>query len=140
MRLPTGSERRGLGGEAAIEAFVRAAVALGPFDILGQVAYEWNINARGRGEREQELSAGIAVGYLLTRRITPLVELTTVRRVRGTDDEDGPKLRGRTQLYLTPGFNVRPLPRTTLRFGVELPLTDARTFDYTILGGLVREF
>jgi hypothetical protein len=39
--LPTGSERRGLGGEAAIEAFVRGAVALGPFDVLAEIAYEW---------------------------------------------------------------------------------------------------
>ena len=138
--LPTGSERRGLGGEAAVEAFVRGAVALGPFDVLAEIAYEWNVNARVRGEREQTLTAGVAVGYLLTRRVTPLLELTMVRRLRGTDDEEGPRLRGRSQLYVTPGVNVRPLPRTTVRVGVELPVTDARTFDYAILGGVVREF
>jgi hypothetical protein len=138
--LPTGSERRGLGGEAAIEAFARGAVAVGSFDVLAEVAYEWNLNAHVHGEREQTLTAGVAVGYLLTRRITPLVELTTVHRVRGADEEDGPRLRGRSQVYVTPGINVRPLPRTTVRLGVELPLTHARTFDYAILGGLVREF
>ena len=123
-----------------MEAFLRGAVALGRFDVLAQIAYEWNINARVQGERPKELSAGLAVGYLLTRRVTPLLELTTVRRTRGTDEEGAPALRGRTQVYLTPGFNVRPLPRTTLRLGVELPLTKARAFDYAILGGLVREF
>jgi hypothetical protein len=41
---------------------------------------------------------------------------------------------------VTPGLNVRPLPRTTVRFGVELPLTHERAFDYAILGGIVREF
>ena len=61
-------------------------------------------------------------------------------RTRGTDEEDAPRLRGRTQVYLTPGFNVRPLPRTTTRLGVQLPVTNARAFDYAILGGLVREF
>ena len=118
----------------------RGAVALGPFDVLGQIAYEWNINAHVHGERAQELNAGIAVGYLMTRRITPLLELTTVSRIRGAEEASGPALRGRTQLYVTPGFNVRALPRTTVRFGVELPLTNARALDYAILGGLVREF
>ena len=39
-----------------------------------------------------------------------------------------------------PGFNAKLLPGTTLRLGVELPLTDARTADYTLLGGFVKEF
>lgn len=41
---------------------------------------------------------------------------------------------------MVPGFNVRPLPGMTLRLGLELPLTSARTHEYAILGGLVREF
>jgi len=39
-----------------------------------------------------------------------------------------------------PGFNARLLPRSTFRFGVELPLTRARAADYTLLGGFVKEF
>lgn len=140
LTLPSGSERRGLGGEAAVEAFLRGAVALGLFDVLAELAYEWNVNSHVHGEREQTLTASVAVGYQLTRRITPLLELTTVSRIRGEEEENGVKLRGRTQVYLTPGFNVRPLPRTTVRLGVQLPVTHARTFDYTILGGVVREF
>jgi hypothetical protein len=32
------------------------------------------------------------------------------------------------------------LPRSTFRFGVELPLPRARAADYTVLGGFVKEF
>src|SRR5689334_18598694 len=41
-RLPAGSERRGLGGEASIEPFVSGGIALGPFDLLASIAYEFN--------------------------------------------------------------------------------------------------
>jgi hypothetical protein len=136
-RLPTGSERRGLGGEAAIEPFVAAGVALGPFDVLAQIAYEFNLNSHVHGPHEQELTAGAALGWRVHRKFTPLVELTTVTQTRG-DNEEG--LRGRTQVYVTPGFNVRPLPGTTLRLGVDLPVTHARKFDYALRGGLVVEF
>ncbi len=139
-RIPTGSERRGLGGEASIEPFVRSAIALGPIDLLGEVSFEFNVNAHVHGEHEQTLTAGPAAGYLATRRFTPLLELTTVTRTRGEDEEDGPRIRGTTQIYLTPGLNFRPLPRTTLRLGVQLPVTPAREFDYAIHAGLVREF
>jgi hypothetical protein len=71
------------------------------------------------------------------RLFAPLVELTTVTRIRRNDD-DG--LRNRTQVYVDPGFNARPWPGMTLRVGVELPLTDHRTHDYAVLGGLVKEF
>ncbi len=140
VRFPSGSERRGLGGEAAIEPFVAAGIALGPVDLLTEVAYEWNINANVRGEREQQLTAGLAVGYLVTRRFTPLLELTTVTKVRGEEGEDAPKLRGKTQVYLTPGLNIHPFARTTARFGIQLPVTDAKKFDYALHGGLVWEF
>lgn len=136
-RFPSGSERRGLGGEAAVEPFAAFGIALGDFDVLTSVAYEFNVNANVKGPNEQELGASAALGWRLHRRFTPLVELTTVTRTRG-DNDDG--LRHRTQVYVIPGFNVRPLPGTTLRLGLEIPLTDARTHDYAILGGLVKEF
>src|SRR6266704_3593140 len=96
LRLPSGSERRGLGGE-------------------------------------------IAVGWPLSRWFTPLLELNTVSKIQGQEGEDAVKLRGRTQLYLTPGFNVRPLPGATFRMGVELPVSGRREFDYRIHAGLVWE-
>jgi hypothetical protein len=137
LRLPTGSERRGLGGEFAVEPYVTAGIALGDFDVLTSAAYEVNLNAHLHAPREHEVSAGIAAAYRWSRWFTPLVELTTVTRTRG-DNEDG--LRGRTQVYVTPGFNTRPLPGTTLRLGVELPVTRAREFDYAVHAGLVWEF
>ena len=137
LRLPTGSQLRGLGGEATAEPYVTAGIGLGDFDLLASAAYEVNLNAHLHGPREHELSAGIAAGYRWSRWFTPLVELTTVTRTGG-DDEDG--LRGRTQVDVTPGFNTRPLPGTTLRFGVELPVTRARELDYAVHAGLVWEF
>jgi hypothetical protein len=78
------------------------------------------------------------VGYrLLHRLFTPLLELTTVTRVAGIED-DG--LRQRTQVYLIPGCNSRLGPGTTLRSGVQLPVTSARSFDYALHVGLVKEF
>src|SRR6059058_551194 len=43
IRLPTGSERRGLGGEAAIEPFLTAGIAFGAFDFMAEIAYDVNI-------------------------------------------------------------------------------------------------
>lgn len=140
LTLPSGSERRGLGGEAAIEPFVSAGIALGPFDLLGNVAYEWNLNSHVKGQREQELEANLALGYPVSRWFTPFLELDSVTRTTGAEDEDAPTLRDRIQLYLTPGFNVRPLPGVTFRAGVQLPVTRARTFDYVVHAGLVWEF
>jgi outer membrane putative beta-barrel porin/alpha-amylase len=137
VRLPTGSERRGLGGEAAIEPFVSGGIALGDFDVLAAVVYEFNVNAHVPGPNEQELTASAAVGWRVSPWFTPLLELVTVTRTRGAPDEE---LLHRTRVSLVPGFNARLLPRSTLRFGVELPLTRARAADYTLLGGFVKEF
>ena len=136
-RFPTGSERRGLGGEAAVEPFVTGGIALGDFDLLASVAYEFNVNAHVPGPNEQELTASAAVGWRVSQRFTPLLELVTVTRTRGAPDDE---LLHRTRVSLVPGFNARLLPRSTFRFGVELPLTRARAADYTLLGGFVKEF
>ena len=137
LRLPSGSERRGLGGEAAVEPFLVAAIALGDFDLLGEASYEWNVNAHVQGEREQVLTTGVAVGYRGFRGFTPLVELLTVSQTRGDGNEG---LRGKTQVYVVPGLNRRLGPGTTARFGVQLPVADARRADYVLHGGLVWEF
>ncbi len=108
VRLPTGSERRGLGGEAAIEPFNR-----------------------------QELTAGLATGYRLSRWFLPLLELTTRTVIRGAEDDP---LFQKTQVSLTPGFNVRPWPETTFAVGIELPVTHAREFDYVLRARFIREF
>ena len=136
-RFPSGSERRGLGGEAAVEPFVTGGIALGDFDLLASVAYEFNLNAHVAGPNEQELTASAAVGWRVARVFAPLVELVTVTRTRAAPDDD---LRGKTRVSIIPGFNAKLLPGSTLRFGVEFPLTRARTADYTLLGGFVKEF
>ena len=139
VRLPSGSERRGLGGEFSVEPFFTAGIAVGPFDVMAEIAYEWNLN-NVPGQREQELTANLAVGWPVSRWFTPLLELNSVTKIQGAAEEEGPKLRSRTQVYLTPGFNVRPLPGVTFRTGVELPTSSARTFDYRVRAALVWEF
>lgn len=139
VKLPSGSQRRGLGGEAAIEPFVTAGIALGPFDLLGDVSYEWNLNSHVHGQREQELSANLALGYPASPWFTPFLEVGTVVLTRGSEEDVLP-LRDRPQLYLTPGFNVRPLPGVTFRAGIQLPVTSHREFDYAIHAGVVWEF
>ena len=110
---------------------------MGDVDLLASVAYEFNVNSHEKGPNEQELSASTAVAWRVHRAFAPLVEVVTVARTRGGDD-DG--LRHRTPVDVLPGFNARPWPGMTLRLGLELPVTDARTHDYAILGGLVKEF
>ena len=137
-RLPSGSKSRGLGGEFSVEPFVSAAIALGPFDLLASISYEWILN--GPTPREQELTWNIAFGYPVSRWFTPFVELNSVTQTAGARTEDGPDLIGKVQMYLTPGFNFSPSPGTTFRAGVQLPVTRARQFDYAIHAGVVWEF
>ena len=51
-----------------------------------------------------------------------------------------PRLLHRIQTYLTPGFNVHPRPGVTLRTGLPVPVTEAKTFDFTLHGAVVGEF
>ena len=140
LTLPSGSRSRGLGGELDVEPFLTGGIALGPFDLLGSVAYEWNLNPSAPRPREQEFTANLALAYILSRWFTPFVEVNTLTQTVGMREEDEPSLLHRVQVYLTPGFNVRPLPGMTFRAGVELPVTSARQFDYTVHAGLVWEF
>jgi len=143
-KLPSGSRARGLGGEHALEPFLTAGMALGPFDLIGEVAYEWVLNG-DEHPREQEFSASLAIAYPASRWFTPLLELVTVTQTRGPtgiEREAGGEesLRHKTQLYLVPGFNMRPRPGMTLRVGVQVPVTTAKSFDYRFLSALVMEF
>jgi len=137
-KLASGSNSRGLGGEYAIEPFLTAGIALGPFDLIGEVAYEWILNG-DEHPREQEFTARLAIGYPVSRWFTPLLELVTVTTTRGpADDEEG--LLHKTQVYLVPGVNIRPRPGMTFRAGFQVPLTTAKAFDYQFLSALVVEF
>ena len=103
-------------------------------------AHEWNINSHVVGQREQTLEANLAAAYRVSRWFTPVLEMNTVTRTSGSEQEEGPQLLRRVQLHLTPGFNVQPLPRVTLRAVLQLPVSTAREFDYALHGALVWEF
>jgi len=137
IRLPTGSERRGLGGEAAVEPFLTAGIAFGSFDFMAEIAYDFNVNANVPGPNRQELKAGLATGYRLSRWFLPLLELSTRTVTRGSEDDP---LFQATQVSLTPGFNVRPWPETTFAVGIELPVTHVREFDYALRARFIRDF
>src|SRR5262245_22306970 len=137
-KLPSGSRSRDLGGEHAIEPFLTAGIALGPFDLLGEVAYEWILNGDER-PREQEFTARLAIAYPASRWFIPLFELVTVTQTRGpAENEEG--LLHKMQVYLVPGINIRPRPGMTFRAGFQVPLTKAKEFDYQFLSALVVEF
>jgi len=141
LTVPSGSKSRGLGGETAIEPFLVGGIRFKRFQLVIDAAYAWTLNSPDPGERKQEFSAGLAAGYELTERFIPLLEFTTVRKVRGTNEEEGSALRGKEQVYLTPGLNLKLLDdEVVLRFGVQLPVTNAREFDYAIRLGLSWEF
>ncbi len=69
-----------------------------------------------------------------------MLELKTVRLVRGENESVGPKLLHQGQVYLTPGVNYKFTDETTLRFGVELPVSRTREFEYSIQMGLTIAF
>src|SRR5215471_7674980 len=81
-KLASGSATRGLGGEYTIEPFLTAGMALGPFDLIGEVAYEWVLNG-DEHPHGQEFTARLAIGYPVSRWFTPLLELVTVTQTRG---------------------------------------------------------
>jgi hypothetical protein len=142
-RLPSGSRARDLGGEHSIEPFLTAGTVLGPFDIIGEVAYEWVLNG-DEHPHEQEFTARLAIAYPLSRRFAPLLELVTVTQTRGPAadiaETEEASLLHKTQVYLVPGFNFRPRPGMTFRAGVQIPVTTAKAFDYQVLSALVVEF
>src|SRR5207244_3399809 len=125
-KLASGSRARGLGGEYAVEPFLTAGIALGPFDLIGEVAYEWILNG-DEHPREQEFTARLALAYPVSRRFAPLLELVTVTQTRGPAADiaevEEASLLHKTQVYLVPGFNFRPRPGMTFRAGVQVPVT-----------------
>jgi hypothetical protein len=57
--VPSGSEQKGLGGELALEPFATAAIALGPFDLIGEVSYTWTF----KPEHAQAFDSGLAAAW-----------------------------------------------------------------------------
>ncbi len=136
LTLPTGSERRDLGGELAIEPFLSVGTLRGRAYVVAEIAYGWSLNDAGPHPKGQTLTAGVAAGYAVRPWLIPLVELTTVTRVEGSPQPGNRDRRGQPQLYITPGVNAQLLREVTLGLGIQLPVTSARTFDYTLHGTL----
>jgi len=149
LGLPTGSERRELGGELSLTPFVAAAQRLGPVYLHGDIGYRWRLDSPRRiemdtesemtetvqPEKEQALTANLAGSYISTPWLGLFLELNSVTLFKGD-----PELKDRTQLYLTPGVTVEPAKGWNVRAGVQLPLTNAREFDYQIGVAVMRSF
>jgi hypothetical protein len=103
------------------------AIALGPFDLIGEVSYKWTF----KPEHAQEFDSGLAA-WPVSRWFTPFVEFRTTTPTVAEDH--------RTQVTLVPGLNVKPFPRSTLAVGVQLPVTSAREFDYQVRVLFIKEF
>lgn len=141
LTFPTGSERRGLGGKFAVAPFLAAGKGLGPLSLQADASYSWQLNEPRRDEegmrpsREQELTANLTATLSPVERVELILELNSVTRIRGEDD-----LKGRVQLYLTPGVSVEPAKGWNLRAGIQLPVTSAKEFDYNLIVLLTKGF
>ncbi len=136
VTLPTGSGARHLGGETAVEPFLSAGLVRRRLYLVAALSYDWTLNAPRPGPPAQTLTSGAAIGYLLRGRVILLLDVSTVTKIRGADAPGTEDHRGPTQVYLTPGVNVQVSPAATLSLGVQLPVTRARAFDYTLHGVL----
>src|SRR5262245_30899347 len=125
LTLPTGSSSV-MAGSTALRPFTAAGVKLGPVDVLGSLSYQWALEGPGAGT--DLFQAAVAVGYN-TRVITPFVELTLLKPVRGADDL-------RPQVAVLPGVEIFLPGGLSLSVGVQLPLGPARVFDQRVLGFL----
>lgn len=129
LTLPTGDPDR-LGGSTALRPFAAAGITLGPFDIIGNLSYQWLV--AGPLTSTEVFQSTVAVGYL-TRFIAPFVELTLTKPVRGPTDL-------RPQVAVVPGFEIFFPRGITLSVGVQLPVGPARLFDQRVLGFLKLPF
>ncbi|MBI3031239.1 MAG: transporter [Candidatus Rokubacteria bacterium] len=147
LTFPTGSERQELGGMLAVAPFLAAGKGFGPFSLQADVFYSWQLN-RGatiraeeegeesiRPEREQVVTANLTGTYSPLERVGLILELNSVTMIRGEDP-----LKERVQLYLTPGVSVEPAKGWNLRAGIQLPVTSAKEFDYTLIVILTKGF
>jgi hypothetical protein len=147
LTLPTGSERRDLGGQFAVAPFVAAGKGLGPFSLQADVFYSWQLN-RGptiraeeegeesiRPDKEEGVSANLTATYSPVERLDLILELNSVMVVKGNEE-----LKERVQLYLTPGVSVELAKGWNLRAGVQVPVTSAKEFDCNVIVILTRGF
>jgi Putative MetA-pathway of phenol degradation len=135
---PTGSKHRKLGGEWGVEPYASAGIKFGGLNILGSVGHEWGkLNAPHEDEKERAVKADLTLGYDLSKIFAALFEVNTVTLTKGGEDEG---LHRRTQVYLTPGINVRPVEELVLRLGVQVAVTKAKEFYHALHAGMSWSF
>ncbi|MBI4560667.1 MAG: hypothetical protein HY724_01380 [Candidatus Rokubacteria bacterium] len=140
LTVPTGSERRELGGKFAVAPFLAAGKGFGPVSLQADAFYSWQVNrprtikpeAEGeepvRPDKEQGVTANLTAIYYPVERLSLILELNSATVVRGDET-----LKERVQLYLTPGVGVEPGSGWSLRGGIQLPVTTAKEFDYNLI-------
>ena len=117
LTLPSGSEARGLGGTLALAPGLLAGeVAAGRQDPRPQADafYSWQLNGpapietesgSSSPDRDQRFTANLTVAHAPLHWLTGILEVNTVTVIAGD-----PELRGRVQMYLTPGVSLEPAP------------------------------
>lgn len=138
LTLPSGSQRRGLGGETSVTPYVAIGGAVPRVvDVLGELNYTWTSGGPAAGA--QRLAANLAVALTVGRIVQPFVEINLVVPTRRSDDGSAADSLG-AQLYFTPGLYLRFGDWTTLSTGVQMPVTRSRTFDYQVVSVFTRSF
>ncbi|PYN87400.1 MAG: hypothetical protein DMD89_36865 [Candidatus Rokuibacteriota bacterium] len=87
---------------------------------MAEIAYDVNLNANVPEPSRQELTAGVT-----TRTVT--------RGGRGRPPSTQPR-------SLNAGIQCALVPETRVAVGIELPVTQAREFDYVLRARFIREF
>ena len=154
LGFPTGSAERGLGGMYSAAPFVLAGKALDLGD-LGRASvqvdgsYTWQLDQPRRPEADPSAAerpsrpdrAQIVAANVTAAWTTPIEVLNLLLELNHVTVVDGdPALRQRPQLYVTPGLAVERTGRWSIRAGIQLPITRARSFDYAILLFATRGF
>lgn len=135
---PTGSKHRHLGGEWGVEPYASGGIKFGRVNLVGSVGHEWgNLNAHHSDEKERAFKGDAMIGYELSKLFAALFEVNTVTLLKGGEDEG---LHKRTQVYLTPGINVKPIEEMTLRLGVQIPVSHAKEFYHQVHAGMSWSF
>ena len=140
LTLPSGSESRGLGGTLELAPGLLAGKAWRLGDTIlalqADTFYGWQLDrpapvetesGSASPDREQRLTANLTTAVAAIRWLTAILEVNTVTVIAGD-----PGLRGRVQMYLTPGASLEPGARWSFRVGVQVPLTSARDHDYNV--------
>jgi hypothetical protein len=123
LTLPTGNSNV-LTGSLALRPFAAAGTKLGPFDVIGNLSYQWVLD--GPAAYSELFQATVAGAYRV-RWLAPFVEVVLLKGVRGLDDL-------RPQVSVLPGVELFLPWNLSISAGVQLPLGPAKFFDQRVLG------